>query len=296
MKTKSKLLSKLFFAIVLASALQPSWAEKQCMPSENWFIPADNTIKTKTNFSATLPSKGIILLGEHHANESHHIWQLDIIKTLHKKQDNLIIGLEMLPRSSQQALDDWIAGKLSKDQFIEASGWLNYWSFNFEDYFPILGYARKNRIPLIALNVSHELLQGIKQVGWQAVPENHREGISDPAKPLEGYIRKLAKSFARHGKPGAPIDKMAFLHFLQQQLVWDRAMAEAIDKAKAKSENNLIIGLMGSWHIIDKEGVPHQLNSLGHPKVTTLVPWSEHLDCAAVNPAFADAIYGMQLQ
>lgn len=292
---KYKFTSRLIYIVVIFITLH-STAFAECTASDNWYIPKEKTSRTDDQVYQSLPREGFILLGEHHANTAHHQWQLKLIKQLRKQQNKLVLGLEMLPRSSQSALDKWIAGNLTKDEFIKASGWLEYWSFNFEDYYPILDYARQNKIPLIALNVSHQLLQGIKQVGWDAVPENHREGVGNPAKPLKNYVRKLAKSFTRHGKPGEPVDKIAFLHFLQQQLTWDRAMAEALSKASMQHSDSLVIALMGSWHIIDKEGVPHQMKDLGHENVTTLVPWSEHIDCDSVTPTFADAIYGLAIK
>lgn len=292
---KNKLTIQLLCIATIFLAMQTT-AIAECTASQNWFIPAEKTNQTEEQVFQSLPRSGFILLGEHHADTAHHQWQLAQIEQLYQQQSKLTIGLEMLPRTSQQALDSWVAGKLTKTEFIEQSGWLEYWSFNFDDYFPILEFARKNKIPLVALNVSHQLLQGIKQVGWDAVPENHREGVGNPAKPLKNYIRKLAKSFTRHGEPGKPVDKIAFLHFLQQQLTWDRAMAEALSKAFAKNTDGLVVGLMGSWHIIDKEGVPHQMADLGHTKVTTLVPWSEHIDCDSVTETFADAIYGLNIQ
>lgn len=293
MKNHSKLFTQLLKIAAFSVAAHSAVAFGQCNISNDWYIPAEGISKTDEQVLPALPAEGFVLLGEHHANTAHHQWQLKIIKTLHQKQRDMVIGLEMLPRSSQAALDNWIAGSLTKEEFIQQSGWLDYWSFNFEDYYPILEYARQNKIPLIALNVSHQLLQGIKQVGWDAVPDNHREGVSNPAKPLKEYIRKLAKSFARHGEPDQPLDKTAFLHFLQQQLIWDRAMAEALSQASRQDKAKLVIGLMGSWHIIDKQGVPYQMTDLGHPQVSTLVPWSEHIDCDSVNTNFADAIYGM---
>ena len=283
------------YSLILGIAFYSTFANAQCSFSNDWYIPASNSSQNDRHFLSSIPASGFVLLGEHHANTAHHEWQLKIIQHLYEKEKNMVIGLEMLPRASQKALDDWVAGKLNKDQFVQQSGWLEYWSFNVNDYMPILDYARRHKIPLIALNVSHELLQGIKQVGWQAIPESHREGVGDPAKPPRDYVKKLAKSFARHSTADQPLDKQAFLHFLQQQLTWDRAMAEALSQSAKTSNKQLIVGLMGSWHVIDKQGVPHQLNDLGHNNVTTLVPWSEHIDCESVTPGFADAIFGLKM-
>ena len=265
----------------------------QCNVSTDWFIPASNSTQKNAAFLKTLPTRGYVLLGEHHANQSHHQWQLRIIQALYKKQKNMAIGLEMLPRDKQHVLNDWINGKISKAELQQKSDWRNYWSANFADYFPILDYAREKHIPLYALNISDSLNQKIQQSGWESVPDNQREGVGNYARPLRKYVRKLAKSFTRHVVPGQPIDKVAFLHFVQQQLVWDRAMAEKLTETYQQKKLALVVGLMGSWHIIDKEGVPFQLQDLKQKHITTLVPWSQYFNCDAVSASFADAIYGM---
>lgn len=264
-----------------------------CKSSDLWFSPANNQVLEQKNVLESLPNSGIVLLGEHHANSAHHVWQLRMIKQLYKKQKSFAIGLEMQPRSHQDVLDQWIANKLDKKTFLAKSKWFEYWGSNFEDYFPILDYARSNQIPLIALNVSHELLLGIKQVGWSNVPVNHREGVGDPSTPGKNYVMKLAKSFSKHQPKDKPLDKQAFQHFYEQQLIWDRSMAERLSEAVSKSSIKLVVGMMGSWHMIDKEGVPYQLEKLGHPIVTTLVPWDNNFGCEDVTPSFADFVFGL---
>ncbi|MDX1811906.1 MAG: ChaN family lipoprotein [Gammaproteobacteria bacterium] len=291
-----KKLNILIFFFGLLGAFQSSFAAQQCQLSNDWYLPAKALAGTQQQIFSQLPKTGILLLGEHHANTAHHVWQLEVIKAAYQQQKKLILGLEMMPRSAQATLDAWVDSKIDRETFLQQSKWLHYWSDNFDDYFPILEFAQQNHIPLVALNVSQELLQGVSTVGWEGVPPDHREGVGDPAAPGKDYIQKIARSFTRHLTPGAPIDKEAFKRFYQQQLIWDRAMAEALHKTAQQNQDHLLIGLMGSWHIIDKEGVPYQLADLGIKQVTTLVPWSEHINCSSLTPTFADAVYGLTVQ
>jgi len=266
--------------------------DEQCIKNAKWLLPESGKTLTTEEYLPRLYKENMILLGEHHENLSHHQWQLSLLKKLYNNNPKLIIGLEMFPRRMQSLLDQWINKTINQAEFINASDWDNIWSFDFNFYQPLLSFARQNQIPLVALNVDKALLKMVGKNGWENIPEQHRQGISDPAKPTRPYVRQLAISFQKHYSDPSKISKQAFLRFIQQQLLWDRAMAEAISSARKNNPGVRIVGIVGSWHIINGHGIPHQLNSLGFKNTLTLVPWSEYLTCDDLNPQFADAIFG----
>src|SRR5690554_1841257 len=54
---------------------------------------------------AELAERRVVLLGEQHERLAHHRWQLHTLAGLHAHEPRLAIGLEMLPREAQPALD-----------------------------------------------------------------------------------------------------------------------------------------------------------------------------------------------
>ena len=285
-----------FLACIVGVIIGQSSYASQCVPDGQWLIPKTGHVLKQYEFIDHLPSEGVLLLGEHHSNSAHHRWQLEIIKSLNKNQPNMTIGLEMFPRRLQPVLDQWVNGELDKYEFRELSEWDSVWSFNFDDYYPIFRYAQTNQIPLVALNVSQKLLDKVGESGWHRIPQHEREGISDPARPSRAYAEKLAVSFKRHRPQTRTIDKIGFKRFVQKQLLWDRAMAEGIANTYQQNQNQLVVNLMGSWHIIGGHGVPYQLKALGVERTLKLVPWDDNLSCEDVNRQFADAIYGTNQQ
>ena len=291
MRTLIKTYSAFILLLIISNV---SVAQNTCIPENQWFIPKTGDISPFKDYFSHIPTQGIILLGEHHENRAHHQWQLNVLTAMHKKQPNMAIGLEMFPQYLQKILDEWVDGKIDKETFIRRSQWDEIWAYDFEDYFPLFKFAQDKRIPLLAINVQKALLQMSRQVGWKNIPVDHRQGITDPAQPSKNYLRQLAVSFRRHFDPNTKVDKQAFSRFVEQQLLWDRAMAQGLAKNKAKYP--LIIGLLGSWHIINGFGVPHQLRDLGQNEIVSFVPWDEHLDCQSISDQFADAIYGPAIQ
>jgi len=270
------------------------YAQSSCIPEDQWFTPKTGDITPFKDYISHIPTQGFILLGEHHENLAHHQWQLNVLNAMHKKQPNMAIGLEMFPQYLQDVLDEWVNKKIDKETFIQRSQWDEIWAYDFNHYLPLFEFARDKKIPLIAINIQKALLKMSRDVGWKNIPVDHRQGITDPAKPSKNYLRQLAVSFRRHFEPNTKIDKQAFSRFVEQQLLWDRAMAQGL--ARNKTDYPLIVGILGSWHIINGFGVPHQLRDLGQNNIVSFVPWDEHLDCESISDQFADAIFGSAIQ
>lgn len=284
-----------------------SISNENCITERQWWLPDKNKTVEKTTLLEQIATNRAILLGEHHNNEEHHRWHLQTIKSLHKIKKNIALGFEMFPRRLQPVLDEWIAGKLSEQNFLKKLDWDSFWSFDVSLYMPLFNYARTNHIPMHALNVDRSLMESVRKLGWDAIPADKKEGLTDPAAPSKDYLKILAASYLRHN-PINPQnadpssynfkeDGEKFFLFVQGQLLWDRAMAEGVASVTGKTVTDkttapLFIGIMGSWHIINRLGVPHQLSSLGVNETAVLVPWDKHFECSQITSAFADAIYG----
>ena len=154
---------------------------------------------------------------------------------------------------------------------------------------------------MIALNVERGLIDKVGNDGWQAVPEDERQGIGDPAPAGEDYIDSLARVFAEHdetrsGKlPGR--DDPQFRRFVETQLTWDRAMAEKLAEASGGGGRPLVVGIVGRSHLEYGGGIPHQLADLGIEDAAVLLPWHAGRACADLDTAgggkIADAVFGI---
>lgn len=287
------------------SAVAPSpavSADDQCVAAAAWVVPGRGRVSVP-DLMAGLDSHRVVLLGEYHDDVMHHAWQLGVISALAGRRAELVIGLEMLPRSAQPALDRWIAGEIGEAEFVSDSQWWQYWKFDPELYLPILRYARLHQIPVYGLNVERSLVDAVRSKGWDNVPVAERAGITDPAPPVTDYLDMLAMSYSMHGSGaghGRPADLQqiktdpGFQRFVQGQQLWDRGIAQSLVAVGARHPNATIVGLMGSGHLMDRQGVPHQLADLGVADAAVLLPWDEAYDCAMLTANFADAVFGVR--
>jgi uncharacterized iron-regulated protein len=272
----------IFTAVIICSVL-PLMANADCPAPGQWW--QSHQVVSNSSILTQAATHQVVLLGEQHDAVEHHRWQLHTLAGLHALHDNMVIGLEMLPRRAQPALDDWVAGHLTEDELLEQTHWNESWGFDATLYLPILHFARVQQIPLVALNISSALRQRLVSEGFSNVPAEQRHEIPAPQPPSDAYEERLKEAFDQHDMGDNP---EMFDRFTQAQLSWDIAMAKAL--ADASDNGTLVVGLMGLGHVLYDDGVAHQLNGLGVDRTFSLLPW-EPTACETPDPDAADAVF-----
>jgi len=296
------------FGVASAAAGPP-----QCnLQPAQWLDPSSGRSIASERLFEGLAEKPVVLLGEVHDNREHHLWQHYMLAALHARNPDMILGLEMLPRRVQPVLDDWSLGKLDEAAFLEQSEWADLWGYDASLYLPLLHFARLHRLPTVALNVDRQLVSKVGAGGWQSLAPGEREGLSEPAPASAEYRLSLAELYAyklqmyAHGEEDATtggdadqddmalqeiMQSEAFANFVDAQLTWDRAMAEAIATAHRRDPDAQIVGIVGRGHIEFGYGIPHQLADLGIEAVEVLLPVDVDAGCDAIPADLADALF-----
>lgn len=268
----------LTLGLMLAALTVPAHANDCLAPGDWWQLGA---VTPASRVLSRAADQDVVLIGERHDQMADHRFELNTLAGLAAYRDDMVIGLEMLPRRAQPVLDAWVNGELSEDELLRQSRWDDVWGFEAAMYLPIFHFARMNRIPLVALNIAPELRRRLADEGFDAVPAAERHGIAPPATPSPAYRRRLRAVYDAH-----PLEQ-PFATFLRAQLAWDTAMADAL--ARASAGGKLAVGLMGRGHMQYSDGVAHQLDKRGVHRQMTLLPVPA--DTCRPTPGLADALY-----
>ena len=287
-----------------------------CAQPGHWVEPmAAKRLAPETVLKA-LSRRRVVLLGETHDHKEDHLWQAQMLAALHAYRPNTVIAFEMFPRSVQPVLDEWVKGALSEKAFLEGARWKEVWGFGVDFYMPMFQFARQNRLPMVAANVDRSLIQRVSRESWSSIPASERRGIGTPAPASEAYRRSLARVYGEkmkrrppHSRPSgekrptaesepgeatpnidAILENPAFQNFVEAQLTWDRAMAEAIAAALQKNPDALILGVIGRGHAEFGYGVPHQLRQMGITDTAVALPIAVS-DCPELPRNLADAVF-----
>ena len=287
-------------AAAVAATPGAGTAAEVCVPPGQWLDPARNSPIGHADLIAGMAKRPVVLLGEVHTSAEHHRWQLHTIAALHGRNPNIVLGFESFPRSVQPALDAWVGGRSSEKRFLEESRWDEVWRFDAGLYMGLFQFARLHRIPMVALNVDDALIKRIRKDGWPAVPVDARQGVDDPAPAADADLDFLARVYRDHDDAATEMpdrDDPAFRRFVQAQITWDRAMAQALAAALRGGGRPLVVGIVGLGHTEYGWGIPRQLADLGVTGTAVLVPWDAGRACSELarpgGPAVADAVFGL---
>lgn len=230
----------------------------------------------------------VVLLGEIHSSAADHVWQLRTLDLLARGGRPLALGLEMVPAARQPILTRFATGQLEEGAFLRAVDWPAMWGHDPALYLPLLRWARRQGVPLLALNVEPEVVRRVRRQGLAATPAEDREGIGLPVPAGSAYRRRLRAAWQVHRAldPGAlspatggaggrdaplsPAEAEDLERFIASQLLRDRAMAERLAAARRRDPARLVVALIGRGHLEDDDGVPAQLRQLGPRRIAAL--------------------------
>jgi uncharacterized iron-regulated protein len=153
-----------------------------------------------------LAEKDIVLFGEYHNNAIAHWLELEVAKDLAAKR-NLIFGAEMFEADNQQALNNYLAGKITaKGLDSTARLWNNYKT----DYAPIVNFAKEKNAPFIATNIPRRYASLVSKKGFGALDTLSAQEKTwmaplpmDYDSLLPGYV-KMVEMMGGHGGANMP--------------------------------------------------------------------------------------------
>jgi len=217
-----------------------------------------------------LKDKRVVYVGESHDNFAHHLNQLRVIKSLHENGKKVSIGMEMFQKPFQTDLDEYIEGKTTLNEFLKNSEYFKRWKFDYNLYKPILDYARKNKIKVVALNIDRNITQHVSKNGLFSLLEKQK--IKLPKQIDQSnlvYKKSLDNIFKGHIPKSIPTKintknkhaptKLNLDFFYQSQLIWDEIMAENIDNFIKNDKNTVMVVIVGSGHILEHHGIPSRV-------------------------------------
>ncbi len=238
-------------------------------------------IRKLSNALDAAASKRIIYVGEYHDRFSNHAIESEIIDALHRRYPKIAVGMEMFQRPFQKALDEYIAGTIDEREFLVRSEYFKRWGFDYNLYKPILDYCRREKVPVIALNMQREITEKVARGGFDSLTAEERKQL--PAEmdfSDETYRERIRQAFGLHRGQ----DEKSFEFFLQAQVLWDETMAESIDRYLARNPDRQMVVVAGGGHLVYGSGIP------GRSFRRNGLPYTILLNDGDIDPGAADFI------
>jgi len=207
----------------------------------------------------------VIFIGEEHGSRASHRAELTILKGLAKRDSNLILALEMFERDVQDILDAYLKGKISEKKFLKQSRpWPNY----MEDYRPLIEFAKKKGMPVIAANIPRGAAAAVSMANEISPDVMGEDRIYLPKTVYlksKEYYRRFASSMEEMPH-FTPMKGMMVDGLYKAQVLKDAVMAASVEPFL----NRRTLFCCGHFHSDYHLGIPYQLRK-NHPKLKIAV-------------------------
>lgn len=205
---------------------------------------------------AAITDARIVYVGETHDNPAAHRLELQVLKAMAERYPGQVsLGMEMFNSRQQTVLDQWSRGELSEKEFLKSTAWFDNWGMDYAYYRDLLDYVREQRIRLIGLNATREM---VKTIGRNSLDELDAETRSQlPELDLKDpYQNAMVKAiYSDHSQGGKMFDG-----FLRIQTLWDETMAENIARTLSSAPfGQHMVVIAGGNHIRYGFGIPRRV-------------------------------------
>jgi uncharacterized iron-regulated protein len=220
---------------------------------------ASSFTPTQQQILEELSPANIVYLGEIHDRPLDHQNQLAIIQHLYQKKPRLVIGLEMFQKPYQRSIDRYLAGQISETELVKQTEYQKRWGFPWENYAPLLRFAKEHKLKVIALNAPTEITRKVAKQGLAGLaPADFKyiPPIKDIDKSNATYRQLIQESFNQHQSVA---NSKGWERFYETQLVWDETMAATIAEFYQQHPGDRFVAIAGQAHIKDGYGIPDRV-------------------------------------
>ncbi len=201
-----------------------------------------------------------IFVGEQHTKYANHVNQLRIIKALKERGKDLAIGMEMFQKPYQKYLDQYIAGEIDEKEMLEKTEYLKRWKYDYALYRPILRYAKKEKIKIVALNIPREISNKVAKKGIDSLTKKEAAQLPDSMDftnlVYEEYMRMIFEAHAKKSFKN-------FENFYYAQVLWDETMAQGVAEYLKRNPKKQMVVLAGNGHLRFGYGIPDRVKRRG---------------------------------
>lgn len=253
---------------------------------EQWLVQGKDLQEVRLNeIVDQTPPGSILIVSEIHDYVPHSDNQKLILETLLAQpnlEKKISVGLEFLSFTKQTAVDSFLAGNLNEEEFLKNVGWGGN---RFDLYKEQILFTKKSFGKTRALNIPMSLAkqiskngftEGLSEVERDLLPPNFSLGNDRYRRRFEEYMNgghdpllmlwPLQFKFgAVSGTPQDFMDRM-----FAAQSAWDDAMAYQACSFIKNQPSQVLVVIVGDFHVIYGGGLPDRLKDRGCPNVKVI--------------------------
>lgn len=218
---------------------------------------------TLDQLAASIVPGTVLVIGENHGVPAHRDQQIAILRALRAHGRVVSVGLEFFPWPFQAEVEAWRAGTLPEATMLERVGWGDP-SFDFyraQASFPL---AREGGATL-AINAPRTVTGKIAKQGLASLNADERALLpADFTVGRESYRRRFSALMPHD--PASP----RFENYFVAHSAWDDTMAWRSALFMAEHPGQVLVIVVGDFHVAYGGGLPDRLRARGLGRVQTV--------------------------
>jgi uncharacterized iron-regulated protein len=252
-----------------------------------WDVTSGHTIAFE-QWITVLSAQDVVYLGEEHRNQRHIDAALNILRAIIDHGRHPTLAMEMFGWDGQAALNQYMTNsEVSRDRLLKDVRWDQNWGGTFQDYEPLVTFARSHQVSLLALNPPRPLVREIATQGWKKAfddPEMATWGMKDePIVEDPAYREVILRQLQLcHGG----LSQDAYERMYEASMFRDEGMAKTINdflrsaSVGRESIPGPIVSYTGGGHIQYQLPIPKRVfrKRAGEVKQKTVYMTSFQLD------------------
>ncbi len=204
----------------------------------------------------------VVIIGENHGLKTHQTQQLAILQILSYLGLKVSVGMEFFAYPDQGLVNRYRSGSLDEEEFLKKISWgsLDFSYYRDQVNFP----ERINGSRTVALNSPRSLTGKIAKNGMESLtPEELGLLPPDFSVGRESYKTRFLENVP-HQMPAADLDRL-----FTAQSVWDDTMAWKAKEFLDKHPKQVLVIIVGEFHVQYGGGLPNRLKARGISSVLT---------------------------
>lgn len=214
----------------------------------------------RASFKSVIWKSDVIYAGGADGQAKDQEARLEILKALREAHSSKIaVGFEAVNIPLQPVLDDYAAGKLSEEEFLQKTGWQNNSGVDFAFYKPIFTFITQNKLRALALGVPKETISKIEREGAAALNDEEKKMLPETANVIrhKKYLDHLKASYSALGA-AAP---MNWENYLSAVSSWNEGAGAKIAAFVNANPGWTVLVAAGNDRLIYNAALPASVKS-----------------------------------
>lgn len=204
----------------------------------------------------------VLILGEHHGTAEQALQQSYLIESISKTGILTSVGMEFFEYPQQAVVDQYRSGVLAESDFLAAIQWGK--GFPFSAYRKQVGLPQWGREFVVALNAPRALTGKIAKSGIASLTAAEQALLPpDFTRGNANYFDRFLETMGGHVAP----EKVE--NYFLAQSTWDDTMAWQASRFLAEHPEQILVIIVGEFHIQYGGGLPDRLRARGVSDIRT---------------------------